>query len=111
MASLASSAVTILASYRNGGMTGKRTLVRRLQLALTGQGGTTNKIDAATLGFNSIEGCTNLVDTNNNRIYPAVPSIDGSILLLSNPLQATDANRADAADLTIDPAVITVWGT
>jgi hypothetical protein len=110
MGALTASGVTILASYRSGGNTGKRTLHRQLQLALTGQGGASNTIAASALGFTRIEGCSNLLDTNTHEIYPAVPSEDGLAIYLANLTQATDANRAVAADVTIEPAVIHVWG-
>lgn len=110
MGNLAASAVSVVSSYTMGGTSGKRAVCRRLRLALSGQGTATNQITASVLGFKAMDGCTNLYDSNNVAVYPATLNEDGSLLLLSDPAQATDADRPDAADLTIDPAYITVWG-
>jgi len=113
MAALASTAVTILHTYRYGGTSGKRTLFRRFKLDMTsGVGGLTNSIDASTLGFTEIEGCTNLYNDDTETIFPAAVIADGSKIVLSNPTQATDASRADVADVTISSGFgyISVWG-
>lgn len=113
MANLASSAVVVNNSYLFGGTVGKRTIMRNLTLTLTGQGGSTNLITAAVLGFNKIEGCTNGYASPATVVscYPAVPAPDGSALYLIDLTQATDANRAAVADLTSITLTISVWGT
>lgn len=100
MADLASSQVTILKSTREGGKSGKRALRRRMSLALSTQGGATNKILGSAMGFNYIEGCTNLCA---DVLYPAVPAEDGTHILLG----------AHADGVFTDQAVtgtIEVWG-
>lgn len=109
MADLASSAVTILETYEVGDRFGKRRSARlRVQLVLTGQGGTTNKISAEALGLEEITMVTNAV-SDGNTIHPAAVAYDGSAVLLAALTQATDANRANAADLT-DTVRLTVEG-
>lgn len=108
MASLASSAVTVVRSWTEGSPTGKRSLVKQLSIVLTGQGDATDKILATALGFTSrVESCSNLYDSANSKLYPAAPSSDGSYVVLIDPTQATDANRATIATKT----GITVLGT
>jgi len=99
MAALASSAVTFVRGWKQPG-TGVQLVTKQLTLVLTGQGGTTNTIDASTIGFQKIFDCSNAVKSDNSVIVPAVPSYDGSKILLANLAQATDASRDDAADIT-----------
>jgi hypothetical protein len=100
MADLASSAVSVVRAWTEGGVAGKDRVGSLLTLTLTGQGSTTNKITASALGYSKVESCGNLLDCTNTKVYPAVPSSDGSAVYTMNPCQATDANRADPADLT-----------
>jgi hypothetical protein len=100
MADLAASAVTILRAWSEGGMANKDLSCRQVQLVLTGQGTSANKIPASVLGLAKIEQATLFVVSDNSKVYPAAPSADGTFLLLTNPDQATDANRANPADIT-----------
>lgn len=98
MANLAASAVTVEAVYSLGDKTGKLQGVRKhLKLALSGQGGGTNKIGAAALGLSKIRACGVFI-TSADKIIPATPSYDGSEVLLAALTEATDANRANPAD-------------
>lgn len=100
MANLAQSAVTIIRAWTEGGTTGKEVSVRHVTLVLTGQGGGTNKIPASALSLTKIEQCSNFIDSTSGIVIIAVPSYDGSYLILANLAQATDANRDDPADFS-----------
>lgn len=83
---------------------GKRYVNRRLKLVLTGQGGTTNTIPAAALGFRNLVSCTNLTDTTNSKIYLA--NVDPTL----NTIQLTATAADTVADVTTTAAYITVTG-
>lgn len=100
MADLASSAVTVEKSWTEGGTNGKRVRCYRVTLVLTGQGSTTNKIPASVLGLSVIEQASEFVKSDDTKVYPASPDYAGANLLLTDPTQATDANRALPADIT-----------
>lgn len=100
MANLAASAVTINSSWTEGSVTGKRRSCRKVTLVLSGQGGTTNLITATVLGFNVLEESTLATKSDDTKVYPTCPNYAGSALLLTDPTQATDANRALPADIT-----------
>lgn len=100
MADLATSAVTLERAWSEGGTHGKDLSCRLVTLVLTGQGGTTNRILASVLQLSKIEQATNFIDSANAGVIIANPSYDGSMLLLANLEQVTDANRADPADVT-----------
>ena len=82
MANLAQSAVVIERAWTEGGTTGKELSCRLVTLTLTGQGDTTDKILASVLSLTKIEQATLFVKNDNSVIYKAVPSYDGSMLLL-----------------------------
>lgn len=105
MASLASSAVTILDEWYEGGMNGRRNVVRKLSLVLTGQGGSTNKITASALGFQILLRTTNAIASDNDPIYLAAVSADGSYLTLA----ADAAASCSPGDVT-DTVVVIVEG-
>lgn len=99
MANLASSAVTVTRSWEEGDRFGKRQrIVKRVSLALTGQGGSTNKILATALGLSKIETATPLTKSDNSVVHPAAPSADGSYLLVNGI--STGALTAAPGDLT-----------
>jgi hypothetical protein len=101
MATLASSAVTINRSWTEGGVNGKDVSCRQVTLVLTGQGIlATDTITAAVLGLSKIEQASDFIDSTSDIIYPAVPSYDGSVLLLANMANATDATRTAPAAIT-----------
>ncbi len=99
MAALKSSAVTVTRGWVQPG-TGIKLTTKQLTLVLTGQGGGTNTIDASTIGFTKILSCSNAIKSDDAVIVAAVPSYDGSKILLANLAQGTDANRDDPADIT-----------
>lgn len=82
-------------SWYEGGQANKRVGCRKLTIVLTGQGTTTNKITAASLGFEKIDSAGPFVADGDDHIYVASPSYDGSLLLLK--ASATDA-PADITD-------------
>lgn len=76
-----------------------------LLLVLTGQGGSTNTIGAAALGFTTLLSCSNLIDATNGKLYLASVDPVNNIINLS-------AIAADTfADITTTAAYITVTGT
>lgn len=109
MANLAASAVTHEKGWKSLSTPSQLT-TRHLTLVLTGQGTSTNKILASTLGFNKIHSCSLAQRSDDAGAYPAAPSYDGSMLFLYNPNQATDADRYKPADITATVR-ITVTGT
>lgn len=81
-------------------------ITRSLKLTLTGQGGQSNTIGAAALGFGFILDCSNLFDDQNNVGYPAVVDPVNNIILL------LDGAAAPApVDVTSNAAYIKVTGT
>lgn len=112
MAALASSAVSLYptglgeAEYFPCGADNRNIITRRLKLVLTGEGGQTNTIGAAALGFSSLISCSNLFDDTNNVGYPAVVDPVANIILL------LDGAAAPApVDVTSTATYITVTGT
>lgn len=100
MADLASSAVTILKSWTEGGTNGRQYSCRRVKLVLTGQGTTTNAIPASVLLLTTILECSNFITSDDGFIYLASPSVDGSELYLADMSVATDAVRDVPVDVT-----------
>lgn len=105
MPDLAASAITTLDRWTEGGLTGKRHVVKRVTLNLTGQGGTTNRILASTLGFKRILEVSVGVDAGNTDMFLACPSVDGSMLLFNDPSVASNV----PADIT-DTVTLNVKG-
>lgn len=89
-----------------GGLGGVRgTVTKRLKLVLTGQGGASNTIGAAALGFKTLIGCSNLYDATNGKVYRAVVDPVNNVILLA-------AVAGDVvADITTTAAYINVTGT
>lgn len=85
---------------------GSREIVSKsLLLVLTGQGGATNTIGAAALGFTTLLDCSNLIDSTNSKLYLASVDPVNNVILLA-------ATAADTyADITTTAAYITVTGT
>lgn len=103
MAALASSAVTINSAKLYKGLGGVEERVLNVSLALTGQGGATNSIDATTLGLTKFTSCSNFIASDDSLIYRAAISADGSKLLLAATASNTTGTDApgDATGLTI----------
>lgn len=107
MATLAKSAVALYGSLpANQFHTIKEELVyRRLTLTLTGQGGQTNTITAAALGFDTLISCSSLWDATNSKGYPATIDPVNNLLIL------LDGSAAPAPVDVTATAYITVLGT
>ena len=112
MAALASTAVSLYptglgeAEYFPCGVDNRNIVTRRLKLVLTGQGGQTNTIGAAALGFDKLLQTSNLFDDSNNVGYPAVIDPVLNVILL------LDGAAAPApVDVTAAATYITVTGT
>lgn len=110
MAALDSSAVSDYPTNRSGAYYpdkgNRNVLSRSLKLVLTGQGGQTNTIGAAALGFGQLLSCSNLFDDTNNVGYPAVIDPVTNVVLL------LDGAAAPApVDVTTTAAYITIVGT
>lgn len=111
MATLAKSAVTLYGTgaaaqvYNQFHALKEELVFRRLILVLTGQGGLTNTITAAALGFDTLLDCSMLVDKTNGKGYPA--AVDPS----TNTIVLYDGAAAPApVDVTTTVAYITVLG-
>lgn len=101
MAALTTADVTVLRATNLVALGGPRLTVKRLTLALTAAGtASTHTIDATTIGFTTITNCSNAIKSDDAVIVPAVPSYDGSKILLASLTQATDASRDDPAQIT-----------
>jgi hypothetical protein len=105
MANLASSAVTTVSSWTEGGPNGRRQIAKIVRLALTGQGGATNLISASALGFTKIEQCSNAILSDNSLVYVAVPLYGGTAIGLVPDWNAATAIPADATGVTIELTV------
>lgn len=108
MAALAASAVSYYptqlgSSELIGGTRG--TVLKRLKLVLTGQGGATNTIGAAALGFKTLIRCDNLYDATNGKVYRAVVDPVNNVVLLAAVAGDT------VLDVTTTAAYINVLGT
>lgn len=103
MANLASSAVTVVSSWSEGDVSGKRHVAKLVRLVLTGQGGATNLIGASALGFTKIEQCSNAVNSDNTLVYPAVPLYGGTAVgLVPAPETANEPDDVtDTVELTV----------
>lgn len=103
MANLAASAVTVVSSWTEGNVNGKRHIAKLVRLVLTGQGGATNLIGAAALGFTKIEQCSSAILSDNSVIYPAAPLYDGSAvgLILDCSAATAPADVTGTVQLTV----------
>jgi hypothetical protein len=113
MANLATADVTVIEAWRTGNTNGKRNKVRRVKWTNTTAGGGTNRLLASAFGFDKILKCSPiLLDGTTKKIYAAVPSADGSEILVADLTVATDADRAKAIDLatSTDYAYCTIEG-
>lgn len=108
MPDLASSAVTLIKEELFAGPGHKNWAMKRVRLNVSAQGGTTNQIPASALGFAELHGCTNGYNAGSNLVVLA--TIGGNAVRLADLNQATDANRANPADMTISQLEIVVWG-
>jgi hypothetical protein len=113
MANLTSANVTVISSWTTGSTNGKRNKVRRVKWTSTTAGGGTNRLLASAFGYTKILNCSSiLLDATTKKIYPAVPSADGSEILVMDPAAVTDADRDKVIDLatSTDYAHITLEG-
>ncbi len=95
---------TVSRQWEEGDRFGKRQrVVKRLSLSLSSQGGTSNNIPATALGFvaGTLEkaDCILFTDGSSNKRV-VVCFTDGTYLYVSDPTQATDANRGLPSDVT-----------
>src|SRR5262249_34738727 len=81
MADLARSAITFNLDWKE--QHSQPLFNRDVTITLTGQGGTTNRILASVFGLLKFTKGGTFVKNDNSAIYVGVPSIDGSMLLLS----------------------------
>lgn len=109
MAALAASAVSDYPTNRSknyypAGKGSRDIISRTLKLVLTGQGGQTNTIGAAALGFETLITCSNLFDDSNNLVYGAVVDPVANVILLDA------GNAGTPTDVTAAETYITVVG-
>lgn len=81
MADLDRDAVVVTNSRRFG-TAGDKVIEREVNVTLTGQGTTTNKITAESMGFDFFRGLSVLVKTDDSVVVIGAPSNDGKTLLL-----------------------------
>lgn len=98
MANLAFSAVTENEYWREG--LNNRFVTKDLTLVLTGQGGTTNKILASTLGFSAIRKVHSAVVSDGTHLN-AAPSYDRSYITLAAKGSGTPADQTLTARLIV----------
>jgi len=113
MASLLSTNVVVTDSWLTGSTSGKRNKVRKVKWTGTTAGGGTNRLLASAFGYTKILNCSSiLLNASTKKIYPAVPSADGSEILVMDPAVTTDGDRDKAIDLatSTDYAYITLEG-
>jgi hypothetical protein len=84
MADLTAAGVTILGSWSEGGVTGKRKTALQVSLVLVaaGAGTATNKIPATALGMSIIEDVTSFLKNDLTVLIPATPNVTGSEIIL-----------------------------
>jgi len=105
MANLASSAVTVLEAWTEGGLNGKRNVAKRVTLILTGQGSVANKITAASLGFQRILEASAAVNADKDEVFPTAVSPDGTELYL-----VVAAETAHVPSDVTDTVTLTIKG-
>lgn len=111
MAALASTAVSSYPTSRAldfypAGRGNRKIVTRSLKLVLTGQGGATNTIGAAALGFKTLYHATALWDATNSKVYPVAIDPVNNVIILA------DGSAAPApVDVTSSATYITVTGT
>lgn len=114
MANLASSNVTVLASWTSGGINSRRNIVKRVKWTGVTCGGTSNTIPASAFGMSkilAIHGAA-LLDASTKRVYPMTINSDGTLLYALDAVNATDASRNAPADIapSSDYVYLTVEG-
>ena len=103
MAAITSANVTVIKGWDEGDRTMKWTdSLRRLKIVLAAQGGTVGDIPAAALGLAEIYGVSEAtLDVGGTPKATLVfTALNGSELITADLTQATDATRADRANLT-----------
>lgn len=103
MAALVKSAVVQVERLSIGQQLARRQFSRTFVLTLTGQGTVANSIDAATLGLgkSKITSCSNATATDNSLIVLAVPSFDGTKILLKAAGANTPADYTGTFRITV----------
>lgn len=113
MAAITSSNVTLIRTFQNVDRAGcVREKVSDLAITLSAQGGTAGDIPASALGFAVIYAAQALSATISSTMVGAVvcTAQDGSEIFPVDLTQATDANRANRANLT-GTLYVRVFGT
>jgi hypothetical protein len=107
MANLTASAVTVLTSWTEGEVTGKRYTCLQVQLVLTGQGLITagSQITANVLGLDSIISSTNFVDAAGD-IYVTTPDQTGAVLIITSVIQLAASEVSQAQSGQTDLGII-----
>lgn len=97
---------TVNLAFEQGDRNGKLVrVVRNLTLSISSQGGTSNTIGAAALGFSTAAGsitAVNLVNFTDSSPQNRAISVwtNGVTIFLGDPQAATDAARSEPIDLT-----------
>ena len=95
MAALTSSNVRTIRAWTEGGLTGKRRSVRRVEVHGGSWGGVTNTMPATAFGLRLVEEVTPAV--YGTKTYPTYPSTDGTLVYLSTAFDTAPADLTVAA--------------
>lgn len=101
MANLASSGVTLLRAWTEGGLALKDRSVLRVSMVLSTMGTATNTIPATAFGLSVIEEVSSLVQDDDTDIIVAGPSNDGSLILLKAAGTNSPADFSGTYEATI----------
>jgi len=100
MADLTQSGVTVLDTWTEGNVNGKRRVALRCQVALSGagSGATSNKIPASAFGLKKVEEVSLLVNDDSDLVIAASPNYAGTEIILkaagtNAPASYTDTFR------------------
>ena len=104
MADLAASAVTEISgsTYRHRLVSTNRELImKRVSMALTGQGDASDEITASALGFTKILFCTAAHDVTNSKVYPATIEDDEETILLGGGASNAYSTVTGTVEITV----------
>lgn len=92
MAALTSSGVTIVTSWTEGDVTGKRYTVMQVKIVLSTNGSETNPIPATAFGLETIIDASPFVLSDNSNVRIACPDYTGANLLITSTGSPTDVS-------------------
>jgi hypothetical protein len=106
MGALAASAVTVYKAWTEAGTNGRLLSARVLTIVLSSQGGATNTVGAAALGFSYIVSSSVAQKSDDSVVYLTSPSYDGTKLFVYDMNVTTDADRSKPVDISATVRVL-----